>query len=72
MSADCDLHRMGWDFNAGLLPYGNEWRDHRKVHHQLFRKDGIEFFEPILQTKVHQLLHSLLVVPEGFLHHVQM
>ncbi|KDR69728.1 hypothetical protein GALMADRAFT_145141 [Galerina marginata CBS 339.88] len=60
---------MGWSFNTGLLPYGDEWRWHRKVYHQNFHLQNIQQYYPLQLRKVREMLKGLLQTPEDFEKH---
>lgn len=60
---------MGWDFNAGLKPYGDEWRRHRRIFQQQFKKDVSVSYEPIQTRKIHDMLRNILDTPDDFIMH---
>ncbi|PPQ67719.1 hypothetical protein CVT25_009325 [Psilocybe cyanescens] len=60
---------MGWDFNVGLIPYGDLWRRHRKLFQRFFRPKASVQYEPIQTAKIHNLLHDLLTTPSNFIQH---
>ncbi|TFK40528.1 cytochrome P450 [Crucibulum laeve] len=60
---------MGWDFNVGLMPYSNEWRQHRKLFQQQFRPSASLKYRPIQMKKVHDMLRGILASPEDFRAH---
>ncbi|KAF5385247.1 hypothetical protein D9615_001133 [Tricholomella constricta] len=63
------VNLMGWDFNAGLLPYGDRWRRHRKLYQENFRKVAAITYQPIQTRKIHELLQKLLLTPDDFILH---
>ncbi|KAF9245654.1 cytochrome P450 [Melanogaster broomeanus] len=64
-----ELH--GLNFNLGLMPYGDEWRLHRKIFHHAFRAPVTPNYWPIQIRKAHQLVQSLIQAPEHFFEHIQ-
>jgi cytochrome P450 len=60
---------MGWDHNIGLLQYGDKWRVHRKICQQNFNARAAVDYQPIIKSKVSQLLQGLLASPERFEEH---
>lgn len=61
---------MGWDaINLSLMPYGEVWRQHRKLCHQNFNVQASKQYEPIQMKKVRVLLQNLLDTPEKFEDH---
>ncbi|KAF8964376.1 cytochrome P450 [Flammula alnicola] len=60
---------MGWDFNTGLIPYGDLWRKHRRVYQQTFRPVAALSYRPIQTRKVHDMLYGLLTSPDNFREH---
>ncbi|KAF8890287.1 cytochrome P450 [Gymnopilus junonius] len=57
---------MGWESSTGLLPYGAEWRLHRRIFQKSFRAEAIRDYHPLLRKKVHHFLRDLLKAPESF------
>ncbi|KAJ7644019.1 cytochrome P450 [Roridomyces roridus] len=62
---------MGWDFNLGLIPYGDKWRQYRRVFHQYFRRKSVPVYHPIQLRKVHNLLRGLVSTPQDFYAHTK-
>ncbi|KAF8964339.1 cytochrome P450 [Flammula alnicola] len=56
----------GWDFNTGLMPYGEEWRRHRKLYQQCFRPKASLAYRPIQTQKIRNMLLALLDAPDEF------
>ena len=63
--------RMGWDFNLGLLPYGELWRRHRRLFHHFFNVNAVSKYQPIQRREVHAFLRRLLDTPDNFFHHIR-
>ncbi|KAJ7819419.1 cytochrome P450 [Mycena olivaceomarginata] len=57
---------MEWDFNVGLMPLGDRWRQHRRMFQQHFRRDLSRNYRPVQMKKAHQLLRGLLESPQDF------
>ncbi|KAH9475493.1 Cytochrome P450 monooxygenase COX2 [Psilocybe cubensis] len=57
---------MGWEFNVALLPYGDEWRQHRRVCQQNFNPQTARKYESLQMEKVRGFLQSLIETPEQF------
>ncbi|KAF9232733.1 cytochrome P450 [Melanogaster broomeanus] len=64
-----ELHGLNYTF--GLMPYGDEWRFHRKVFHHAFRAPVTPNYWPIQMRKAHELVQSLIQAPEDFFEHIQ-
>jgi cytochrome P450 len=62
---------MGWDFNAGIMPYGPRWRKQRRLLQQMLRKGTSLAYRPEQTRKVNDMLYGLLTSPEDFRDHVQ-
>ncbi|KAF9479967.1 cytochrome P450 [Pholiota conissans] len=60
---------MGWDHNIGLLQYGDKWRVHRKICQQNFNARAALDYQPMIKSKINDLLQGLLVSPERFEEH---
>ncbi|KAK7052987.1 hypothetical protein VNI00_004308 [Paramarasmius palmivorus] len=61
------LDLMGWDWNFGLQPYGDNWRAHRRVFLQAFNPNSSKSFLPKQTKASHLLLGRLLEDPESFM-----
>ncbi|KAI6099754.1 cytochrome P450 [Pisolithus sp. B1] len=62
-----DLFGMTWI--TALLPYGDEWRLHRKLFNAAFSKQTCKKYQPVQMKKVHQLLVNLLSTPLDYSSH---
>ncbi|KAF5330223.1 hypothetical protein D9611_010590 [Ephemerocybe angulata] len=63
------LMEMDWSF--GLMPYGSEWKRHRKPFHQLVNANALPKFYPVFNEEMRVLLQSLHKTPEEFLGHMK-
>uniref|UniRef100_A0A8H8CI81 Cytochrome P450 n=1 Tax=Psilocybe cubensis TaxID=181762 RepID=A0A8H8CI81_PSICU len=64
------LKLIGWDsINLSIMPYGEEWRQHRKICHQNFNVQAARQYQPVQAKKVRNLLLNLLEKPEQFKDH---
>ncbi|KAJ3492518.1 hypothetical protein NLJ89_g11218 [Agrocybe chaxingu] len=63
---------LGWGWNTALLPYGQTWRDHRKVAQQNFNKNAAKAYQPIQVRKVRRMLQGLLDAPDKSAAHNKM
>lgn len=61
--------RCGLDWNIGLLPYGREWRDSRKVFGQELGVNAVKKYRSIQTQETHKLLARILRSPERFWDH---
>jgi hypothetical protein len=61
---------MNWSF--GLMPYGPNWRKHRRPFHQLVNSNALPKFYPIFNEEIVVLLRKLHESPENFLKHIQL
>ncbi|KAF8158888.1 cytochrome P450 [Mycena galopus ATCC 62051] len=62
---------MGWDFNIGLMPYSEKWRQHRRLFDQHFRRTAIPAYYPVQLRKIQDLLRGLLSTPDDFVAHTK-
>ncbi|KAN0084468.1 Cytochrome P450 [Tylopilus felleus] len=60
----------GLDFFSAFLPYGDQWRLHRRFFHQTFRPGAVHRFLPSQHRRACHLLRQLLETPEQFEDHV--
>ncbi|KAK7049423.1 hypothetical protein VNI00_006024 [Paramarasmius palmivorus] len=62
---------MGWtDIGIAFMPYGDTWRQHRRLFQEGFRESAAEHL-PIQMEKTHQLLVNLLKDPANFRAHIR-
>lgn len=62
---------MGWDFNAGLMPYGSRWRGQRRLFQQGFKRVASLAYRPEQARKVNDMLYGLLTNPAAFREHTR-
>ncbi|KAF9522726.1 cytochrome P450 [Crepidotus variabilis] len=62
---------MGWDFNSGLKPYGNIWRNQRRLLQQYLKPEATRSYQTTQVQKIHDMLLQLLESPNDFMNHVQ-
>ncbi|KAJ6477341.1 cytochrome P450 [Mycena vitilis] len=60
---------IGWDFDFTFLPYGEKWRQYRRLFHKHFHRDAIVAHRPTQMKKIHDHLRGLLSTPEDFTAH---
>ncbi|KAI6155468.1 cytochrome P450 [Pisolithus tinctorius] len=60
---------FGLDWITALLPYGDEWRLHRRMFNVAFSKRASEKYKAVQMKKVHQLLGNLLSTPLDYPKH---
>ncbi|KAH9834412.1 cytochrome P450 [Rhodofomes roseus] len=63
---------MGFDLAMSIMPYGDQWRRHRKWFAAAFLdKKALDSYVPIQQRETHKLLAGLLESPDAFPAHVK-
>ncbi|KAG5732706.1 O-methylsterigmatocystin oxidoreductase [Termitomyces sp. T112] len=55
---------MGWDFQVGWIPYGDYWRQHRRILQQEFNYNAATHFHPYQLNAARGLLRNLLDSPD--------
>ncbi|KAG5733206.1 O-methylsterigmatocystin oxidoreductase, partial [Termitomyces sp. T112] len=55
---------MGWNFHIGWMPYGDNWRRHRRLLQQEFNATASIRFRPLELQATHGLLRALLDSPD--------
>uniref|UniRef100_A0A8H7XY19 Cytochrome P450 n=1 Tax=Psilocybe cubensis TaxID=181762 RepID=A0A8H7XY19_PSICU len=60
---------LGWEYNVALMPYGDEWRQHRRVCQQNFNPHAAQRYETIQLDKIRRFLKGLLETPEDYANH---
>ncbi|PSR73379.1 hypothetical protein PHLCEN_2v10671 [Hermanssonia centrifuga] len=53
----------GWDWNMGVMPYGQRWRDTRRCFHQHFHQGVVGKYNPIQIREVQAFLRRALISP---------
>ncbi|KAF8840012.1 cytochrome P450 [Paxillus ammoniavirescens] len=64
-----DLH--GVNFSVACVPYGGEWKRHRKVFHHAFHATATRNYWPIQMRKAHELVWNIRQAPDNFFDHIQ-
>jgi len=64
-----EAHRSGWGFLFGMLPYGDAWRESRRIFTKYFSDSSIN--EPRDILYVRRFLGQLLQEPNDFLQHAR-
>ena len=54
-----------------LMPYGSDWREHRKMFHQYFEPNAIGQYEEVTQQEVGACLFRFLETPEDVVGHLR-
>ncbi|ESK84364.1 cytochrome p450 [Moniliophthora roreri MCA 2997] len=62
---------MGWGWSFGMMNYGEDWKNHRRVFHQFFNQNVVERYQLIQLKEAHALLRRLYETPEDFLGHIR-
>ncbi|KAH7929012.1 cytochrome P450 [Leucogyrophana mollusca] len=62
---------FGFDFATFLMPYGDMWRLHRRLFHQVFRQDASLAYRPVQLREAYRLLTLLLGSPKSYDEHLQ-
>ncbi|KZT03209.1 cytochrome P450 [Laetiporus sulphureus 93-53] len=63
---------LGFDTNPVLLPYGDQWRMHRKWLQALLQdKNALESYRPIQEREIRRLLAALVQTPDEFASHIR-
>ncbi|EIN06162.1 cytochrome P450 [Punctularia strigosozonata HHB-11173 SS5] len=66
----CDLVGLS-RWNLGLMPYGSDWRNARKMFNQYLGLQESRLQRPKMVEYTHKLLRRLLSEPDRFLEHVR-
>jgi cytochrome P450 len=68
---NADSCRMNWSINTALMPYGQWWRQHRRLFHEYFHRNAVTEYQPVQRQETHAFLRRLLVTPDNFFHHIR-
>lgn len=47
---------MQWDIAFGVMPYGPEWRAHRRFFHQYFKQEALGEYLPVQMNETRLFL----------------
>ncbi|KAF8191472.1 cytochrome P450 [Mycena galopus ATCC 62051] len=65
---------MGWDFALAFMKYGDHWRAHRRLFHEVFNSVAAQSFRPKEREVTNELLNDFLEKPDhdllGHLRHM--
>ncbi|KAI0713249.1 cytochrome P450 [Earliella scabrosa] len=64
-----ELCGFGW--GMAFLPYGDSWRDSRRMAHQEFHSGPVKRFRPNEQKSAHQFLVNMYRQPEKMMHNLR-
>jgi cytochrome P450 len=62
---------MEWDWNSGLMPYGERWRTQRRHLHRAFHPGAVSAHFPAQAAKVGELVIHLRDKPGEFRTHIK-
>ncbi|KAH7911996.1 cytochrome P450 [Hygrophoropsis aurantiaca] len=62
---------FGVSFSTVSLPYGDEWRWHRKLFHSALHAEAATRYQDLYLQETHVLLENIAQVPTQFLAHLQ-
>ncbi|KAK7043906.1 hypothetical protein VNI00_008072 [Paramarasmius palmivorus] len=62
---------MGWGWSFGLMNYGEDWKQHRRLFHSFFNQNVVERYQHIQLKEAHALLRRLLEAPDDFMGHIR-
>ncbi|KAH9994294.1 cytochrome P450 [Russula vinacea] len=63
---------MGWEWFHPTTPYGDYWREGRKLLDRSLRASAVVQYRPMQVAKTHDLLYRLLSDPGSFQHHIEL
>jgi len=63
---------MGWEWFHPTTPYGDYWREGRKLLDRSLRASEVVQYRPMQLAKTHDLLYQLLSDPESFHHQIEL
>ncbi|OCH89273.1 cytochrome P450 [Obba rivulosa] len=62
---------MGWEWDFGLMEYGQRWRRHRRAFHQFFNQTAVRDYQPQVQAASRSFLRQLYHDPQDFARHIR-
>ncbi|KAH7923206.1 cytochrome P450 [Leucogyrophana mollusca] len=64
------MEPFGLTYSSAFMHYGNRWRLHRRLFHQVMRAEAVLEYRPLQLRKARQLLIDLLDTPEDYVAHL--
>ncbi|RPD62594.1 cytochrome P450 [Lentinus tigrinus ALCF2SS1-7] len=61
----------GWDWVFAFMPYGQRWRQHRRVFWEYFRPSALPALRPAQEEGMRRLLSGLLESPSNVYEHIR-
>ena len=65
-------NRIGWEFDFGFMPYGPNWRRHRRLFWQYFHPGVIPQYHEIQRDTSRRFIGGLLSAPERLEEHIRL
>jgi hypothetical protein len=62
---------MGFSWNFAFMPYGQSWKDHRKIFHQELNLTGVIRCRPHILVVTRKFLRAILQSPDDFMEHLR-
>lgn len=62
---------MGWDHALSLTPYGEYFRQRRRLMHQVLSQRPVQVFWPAVEQQTAKFLNRLLDTPEQLVDHIR-
>ncbi|KAJ7746782.1 cytochrome P450 [Mycena maculata] len=63
---------VGWKNTLALTPYGERFRNYRRLAHSVFgSRSSMAGFEPLEETETHRFLKRLVSTPDGLQDHIR-
>ncbi|PPQ83216.1 Dimethyrltryptamine 4-hydroxylase (PsiH) [Psilocybe cyanescens] len=62
---------MGWEFDFGFIPYGERWREERRMFAKEFSEKNIRQFRHAQVKAANQLVRQLTDKPDRWSHHIR-
>ncbi|KAL0958977.1 hypothetical protein HGRIS_014290 [Hohenbuehelia grisea] len=61
----------GWRFKFAFMPYGDWWRQHRRLFHAYFHPNVVGKYQSIQRRESKAFLRRLLHSPSDFMYHIR-
>jgi len=58
---------MGWDWMVSSMPYGEPWRERRKIFTQHFHPNNLQSHRLVIIGFMRDMLRELLDTPDKFM-----
>jgi len=64
------VNRMGWEKCVAFMPYGKEFRQHRRMLNEYFNQEKCVGYRVHQAAEAKKLVRNIINTPEAFMDHL--